>query len=248
MSRSRAHSIVLLTAFVAGLAFVEAACSSNSPEQQLLANFFRAARVRDNTTLGNIAAVSFNPRADGIVEEFEVVRVGDEQRRTVPLQQLVADESRAKQEEEAFSRRRAQFQTANQEAISRVARAENARQQVLGPDAEVLSTLTKWREEQAQYSRRLSEVRARLTRERSMAVNSLTRPGQPDADVKGMDVEVVSKQVTVNAQVRTPEGPTVPRTLLFTLQRAVGKRGGETVDGRWIITGLQQQPATTQTS
>ena len=226
------------------LALLDIACGSASPEEQLLNNFFRAARVRDNTTLANIAAVSFNPRTDGTVEDFEVVSVGDEQSRPVQLKALLDEEAKARAEEEAFSRRRVEFQNANREALQRVARAESARQQVRGNDAAVLASLTKWREEQAQHSRRLSDVRTRLSRERSLAVNSLTPPGGADVDVSGMDVRLVSKQVTVNAQVRTPEGQTVPRTLIFTLQRAVGTQGGETREGRWMITGLQQQAAT----
>ena len=129
-----------------------------------------------------------------------------------------------------------------------MAKAESANQPVSGPDADVLASLTKWRAEQAQHSRRLSDARTQLTRERGQAVGSLTPPGQPDVDVSNMDVELVSKEVTVTAQVRTPEGQTVPRTLVFTFQRAVGTEGGETRQGRWIITGLQQQGAAAPTS
>ena len=242
MLRRRVHNAVVVMA-LAGLALVEAACGSATPEEQLLTTFFRAARVRDNTTLGNIAAITFNPRSEGTVEQFEIVSVGQEQRRGIDLKALVAEEATAKGEEETFSRRRIEFQTANQEAIQRVAKAESARQEVRGPDAAVLASLTKWRQEQAQHSRRLSDVRARLSRERSAAVNSLTLPGQPDVDVSNMDLAIVSKQVTVNAQVRTPDGQTVPRTIVFTFQKAVGTQSGETRDGRWMITGLQQQAA-----
>jgi hypothetical protein len=248
MSSSRAHSLVSLVLVVVGLAIVETACSSAPPEQQLLINFFRAARVRDNTTLGNIAAVNFNPRTDGTVADFEVVTVGPEERRQTQIRALMDEEAAAREEEAAFSRKQAEFQTANREAISRVAKAESTRQEVRGADAEVLASITKWRSEQAQYSKRLSDVRTRLTRERNQAVSSLTPPGQPDVDVSNMDVELVTKEVTVNAQVRTPEGQTVPRTLLFTFQRAVGNAGGQTREGRWIITGLQQQGAATPTS
>jgi hypothetical protein len=94
----------------------------------------------------------------------------------------------------------------------------------------------------------LSDARTRLTRERNQAVGSLTPPGQPDVDVSNMDVELVTKEVTVNAQVRTPEGQTVPRTIVFTFQRAVGNTGGQTREGRWIITGLQQPGAAAPTS
>jgi hypothetical protein len=244
MSSSRAHSLVSLVIAVIGLAFFEAACSSAPPEQVLLTNFFRAARVRDNTTLGNIAAVTFNPRTEGTVEDFEIVAVAPEQRRPTQIRALMDEEAKAREEEEAFGRKRVEFQNANQDAINRVAKAESARQPVRGTDAEVLASLTRLRTEQAEHSRRLSDVRTRLSRERNQAVSSLTRPGQPDVDISNVDVELVSKQVTVNAQVRTPEGQTVPRTLIFTFQRAAANEGGQAREGRWLITSLQQQGST----
>jgi hypothetical protein len=113
--------VALLLACFAAL---DAACGSGSAERQLLTNFFRAARLHDNTVLANIATVTFNPRTEGTVENFEVVSVASDPR---------------------------------------------------------------------------------------------------------------GKTVTVNARVRTPDGQTVPRTIVFTLERA--SEGG---DGRWLITGLQQ--------
>jgi hypothetical protein len=248
MARSRARSFFTLILLVFSFAFIEIACGSTPPEQQLLTNFFRAARVRDNTTLGNIAAVNFNPRTEGTVEDFEIVSVSAEQRRPVEIRALLDEEAKAKEEEAEFSRRSAEFQATNKDAISRVAKAESARQPVRGADAEVLASLAKWRTEQAQYSKRLSDARTRLTRERSQVVGSLTPPGQPDVDVSNMQAELVSKEVTVNAQVRTPEGQTVPRTIVFTFQRAVAKDADRTREGRWLITGLQQQGAPPPTS
>ena len=247
MIRSRPSPAVLVT-LVMSLGMFEAACTSAPPEQQLLINFFRAARVRDNTTLGNIAAVNFNPRTEGTVENFEIVSVGPEQRRPVGIRALMDEEAKAKEDEAAFTRQQAEFQNTNREAISRVAKAESEQQPVRGPDAAVQASLAKWRTEQAQYSRRVSDARMRLTRERGQAASSLTPPGQPDVDVSNMEVELVSKAVTVNAQVRTPEGQTVPRTLVFTFQRAVGRTGEQTREGRWLIVGLQQQPSGTPTS
>ena len=55
------------------------ACSSPPIEQQLLTTFFRAARVRDNTALASISAVSFDPRTDGSVQEFKIDSIGAQQ-------------------------------------------------------------------------------------------------------------------------------------------------------------------------
>ncbi len=244
MFRSRALSPVALVILISGLTLAEAACSGAPPEQVLLTNFFRAARVRDNTTLGNIAAVNFNPRTEGTVENFEVVAVGPEQRRPVEIRALMDEEAKAAEEEAAFTRQTQQFQSAHREAINRVTKAESARQPVRGDDAAVQASIAKWRTEQAQHSRRLSDIRTRLGRERNFAVSSLTPPGRPDVDVSNVKVEVVTKEVTVDAQVRTPEGQTVPRTLVFTFMRAVGTEGGQAREGRWLITGIQQQAST----
>jgi len=57
-----------------GLALFVAGCGVLSPEEQLLADFFSAARLHDTSMLGNIASVDFNPRSDGIVQDFEILR------------------------------------------------------------------------------------------------------------------------------------------------------------------------------
>src|SRR4051812_12209090 len=93
-------STAALARSLAALALV-AACGSASPEQQLLNNFFHAARIRDNTVLANIAAVNFNPRTDGTVEQFEVVDVGAETKRALDLTALATPAADAHDEAEA---------------------------------------------------------------------------------------------------------------------------------------------------
>jgi len=241
---SRTLTALLLQAPVlAGFALLAAACGSTSAEQQVISNFFRASRVRDNQTLANLAAVSFDPRTEGTVQEFEVVSAGDEQRRTLQIKQLMQDEEKAKQDDVDLAKRKKQYQDANLEAIERVVKAERSKAPIAKKDAEVQATWSKWREEQAQSSKRLSEARAKHANEKALAVNSLTAPGRDDVDVSNMDVDLVTKQVTVNAQVREPSGTTTPKTLVFTLQKAIGKSGDAEQDGRWIITSIRQQGA-----
>lgn len=114
-----------------GALTLAAACGAVPPEQQALTDFFEASRTRDLTLLAGIAAVTFEPRADGSVQQFEILDFGAEQ-------------------------------------------------------------------------------------------------AQPDGST-------LSKQVTINAQVRSPEGPVVPRTLLVTMQRRPGER-------RWFITAFTPLP------
>jgi hypothetical protein len=56
-----------------------AACGARSPEEQLLRRFFEASRLYDNTAAAELATVVFHPRNDGIVQDFEVASVGDEE-------------------------------------------------------------------------------------------------------------------------------------------------------------------------
>ena len=228
---------------IVGFALLVAACGSAPPEQQVLNNFFRASRVRDNATLANLAAVSFDPRTEGTVQNFEIANVSEEQRRTLQIKQLIDEEEKAKQADADFAKKKKEYQDANIEAIERVVKAERSGATVRGKDAEVQAAWSKWRDEQSQYQKKLSEARTKLSNERALAVTSLTAPGRPDVDVSNMDVELVTKQVTVNAQVREPSGSTTPKTLVFVLQRAVAKGSEGERDGRWIITGIRPQGA-----
>jgi hypothetical protein len=54
---------------------VAAACGVLSPEEQLLTDYFEAARVHDTSVLARLSARPFNPRTDGIVDAFEIERV-----------------------------------------------------------------------------------------------------------------------------------------------------------------------------
>jgi hypothetical protein len=228
---------------IAWFALLAAACGSTPPEQQVLNSFFRASRVRDNATLANLSAVSFDPRTEGTVQAFEVANISEEERRTLQIKQLIQEEEKAKQDDADFAKKKKEYQDANLEAIERVVKAERARATIRGKDAEVQAAWTKLRDEQGQYQKRLSEARTKLANERALAVNSLTAPGRPDVDVSNMDVELITKRVTVNAQVREPGGATTPKTLVFTMQKAVAKGPEGDRDGRWIITGVRPEGA-----
>ena len=51
------------------------ACGVLSPEEQLLTDFFEASRVFDTSVMARLSAVPLNPRADGIIDSFEIERV-----------------------------------------------------------------------------------------------------------------------------------------------------------------------------
>lgn len=243
MKRPSIRSLVLVRLSACALALLASSCGSSSPEQQTLRNFFRAARVRDNATMAAISAVSFNPRTDGIVQSFEVTALGEEQRRTLQLRQLIEDEEKATQAGEELSQKKRAYQEANLGAIQRVLGAERSGAPVTGADASVRAAWGKWVEGQAQVQRRISEARSKLASERAQAVHSLTPSSRPDVDVSDMDVDLVTKHVTIQAQVQTPDGQTVPKTMLVILQRAVGRQNGQNIQGRWIVTSIRDQSA-----
>jgi len=62
--------VALLLAVMSG-----AGCSRYPQERQALIDFFEAARLRDTTVLGNMGTATFEPRTDGIVQQFDIDRV-----------------------------------------------------------------------------------------------------------------------------------------------------------------------------
>jgi len=52
-----------------------AACAWPSPDRQLLLDFFQACRVYDTTVLARLATASCNPTTDGVVQDFDILRV-----------------------------------------------------------------------------------------------------------------------------------------------------------------------------
>ena len=215
------------------------ACGGTSAEQQLLTNFFRASRVRDNATLSNIATVEFNPRTSGTVQDFDVTNIGPEQRRTLQIQQAMTEVDEAKTSESEFTQRKRAYQDDHVEALLRISKNQREKKPITGKDVEVLDAWNKLSAEELVVKKRSSQARSKAAAETSLAIGSLTAPGRPDIDVKGMEVEVVSKEVTATAQVKTPDGQTTPQTLVFTFQRAIGKKDGQTTEGRWLITNLK---------
>jgi hypothetical protein len=59
------------------LALLLAACSAR-PEQLILDQFFSASRLRDRTALQHMSTVTFEPRDQGIVTEFDITGVTSE--------------------------------------------------------------------------------------------------------------------------------------------------------------------------
>jgi hypothetical protein len=65
---------------------------------------------------------------------------------------------------------------------------------------------------------------------------SVDDPPNP-IDVRRYDGEMVSKEVTIRAPVRLPNGQITQKTMNVVLQRAILK-GDRAIVGRWIVTGF----------
>ena len=62
-------------AVLLALAVAWAGCGALPPEEQVLTDFFHAARLRDTTMAARVSSVDLDPATDGIVDRFEVVAI-----------------------------------------------------------------------------------------------------------------------------------------------------------------------------
>lgn len=238
MIRSRVAPTLLIVLLVAPLALLVVACGRSS-EQRLLSQFFRASRARDNTTLAMMSAVSFDPREQGVVEDFDVTNIGPEQRVQLDFKSLLAAADKARQAEAEFAKRKKEYQDANLETIEQVIKLEGDPDARMSPaQAKVKAEWDKWREETAAHAKATATARAELSAQTGPVEASLTQPGQPAFDPARFTGELVTKAVTISAEVQPPEGPVETKQMVVTLQRAVGTLDGEAREGRWIITRI----------
>ena len=239
MSRPRSSALALLMAICASLLALVACTQSG--EQQLLVKYFQASRMRDNTTLTNIATVSFSPDEDGVFSGLKVVKENPEQRRTLRLKELAAEEEAARQADEEFNKKKKEYQDANIEAIDRVLRAERDGTKLRGNDLQVQTEWTKWRDETQHVSKRLTDARKALGAERSMAEISVFDSRNP-VDVTKFDGELIEKDLIVSGKLKKGEQPAVDTELHVNVTRAELKNGpnGQAVSGRWIVTHVSR--------
>jgi hypothetical protein len=238
MSRPRSSALALLVAFIAPLLLV--ACSQ-SGEQQLLVKYFQASRMRDNTTLTNIATVSFSPDEDGVFTGLKVVKENPEQRRTLRLKELAAEEEAARQADEEFNKKKKEYQDANIDAIDRVLKAEREGTRLRGDDLKVQAEWTKWRDDTQRISKRLTEARKALNAERSMAEISVFDSRNP-VDVTKFDGELVEKDLILSGKLKKGDAPAADAELHVKVTRVQLTNGpdGQTVSGRWIVTHVSR--------
>jgi hypothetical protein len=219
-------------------------CSS-TPEQPILNQFFTASRLRDHTSLANFATVAFEPNAQGIIISFDITNVTPEQRRPLGLRTLAKAHQDAEAEDTDFSKRKFEYQTENLEAIKRVLKSERDNARPAGKDAQVQTTWSKLVEDGAAISKKVVDAKRKLAAEKAVADMSVNG-GPTHVDVAKYDGELVSKDVSISAPVRLPNGQTAQKNLIVTMQRAVLK-GDKEITGRWIITAIRDASGSAST-
>jgi len=220
------------------LAILTLAGCSGGPEQPILNQFFTASRLADNTTLNNFSMVSFEPRTQGSVTNFAIKSVSPEQQKPLALKALAKAHEDAKADDAAFTKRKEEYQGANIDVIQRVLKTVRTASKLKGSDAEVQATWSKYVQEGAVVSRRVQEAKRKLATESAVVELSINGGSNTPLDINKYDGAVVSKDVTIDAAVRSPTGDSLQKTLIVTMQRAV-LRGEKDITGRWIITGIK---------
>jgi hypothetical protein len=217
------------------LAFSVVGCGG-SEHDQMIRRFFQASAMGDNLTIANIATVSFDPSRDGKATGVSFVSETPAQSRDLNIKALNEAFASAKAADDEFSKKLQDYRTKNRDAIERVIKIEQAgKGKAAGKDAAVQAEWTKWRDEQAASSKKVSEVRKAFQAERKVADLSL-----PDTDISTLDSAAeVTKEVTISASV-SKDGQSSKKNIVLTLQRVVGKdKTGKAVEGKWMITGLK---------
>lgn len=228
------NTIVAVLVVAAGLA---SGCGGGGEERSLIRNFFTASRVNDRTTLGNIAMVAFDPAQEGMVGSFDVETVGEEQRRPLRMRELGAAVTEARQAEQEHAGRMKEYQDENLDAIARVVEAERAGETVRRRDQSVQEEWRKFRDEDQELSRALSDAESALAAESAVAQVSAYDPNNP-IDVQTFEGEIVTKEVTINATVDR-DGSSEERMMAITLQKVELDGPDGMIDGRWVIADIQ---------
>jgi hypothetical protein len=227
----------LLAPMLVVVAVLTGACGASHPEQQQLQQFFRASGMRDDQTLANFAAVSFDPKTDGAVSQFTIVSVSEPRVEPMKFKELSKALDDAQAADKEFSDRKKAYQDSHAEDLKRVLAAEAANKKATGKDAAVQTEWTKWREDSNASVKKVSEARSALNDARPIAEMSLGNPNGPTPDLANAEGQIESKDVTIDATVKAPDGSTSQRKYTVTMMRAVTKNPDKT--GKWIFTAVK---------
>ncbi len=239
MFRPKVKSVYMLAPMFVAVAIFASACSS-APEENLVRQFFRASGLRDNQTLANFAVVNFDAKTDGTVASFTIVSVSPERSEPMKVQELSKALTDAEAANKTFSDSKKAYQEKNMDAIDRVLKAQATGKKLSGADGKVQAEWEKWQSDTAAEAKKVSAARTALADSRPIAELSLAGGNGSTPEIAEMDGNMVTKDITVDATVKAPDGSTSQKQMVLTVQRAVVKnpKGGER-NGKWIITSIK---------
>jgi hypothetical protein len=230
-------SVYLLAPVLVWVAVLTGACGASHPEQQQLQQFFRASGLRDDQTLANFAAVSFDPKTDGTVTAFTITNVSEPKIEPLRFKELNKAMEDAAAADKDFSEKKKAYQDSHADALKRVIAAEGARKKLSGADAAVQTEWTKWRDDSNESVKKVSEARKAMQNATPIAEMSLGNPNGPTPDLTAAEGQMESKDVAIDATVKAPDGSSSQKKLVVTMQRAVTKNPDKT--GKWIMTAIR---------
>lgn len=217
---------------------VTSACSGYSAEQQILRKYFQANQLRDQSTVGNVAIVEFDPMSDGTIQSFDVTGVSPERTTKLNIKQYAEDFKKAKDDNDAFMKEVNKYQKDNAVEIDRVTKAAESKKPLRGKDAELHTAWTKWVADRVEHTAKLTDARRKLASETRVAELSTFNALKP-IDINEYEGDLFAKDVTVAAKVKRPDGAVVDKTLVVTMEKATLKGPAGERDGRWIITDIK---------
>jgi hypothetical protein len=238
MFRPKVKSVYMLAPMFVAVAILASACSS-APEENLVRQFFRASSLRDNQTLANFAVVSFDAKTDGTVASFKIVSVSPERVEPLKVQELAKTVEEAEAANKTFSDSKKAYQDKNVEAIDRVLKAQSSGKKLSGADGKVQAEWEKWQADTANEAKKVSAARTALADARPIAELSLAGVNGATPEISEMNGNMVSKDITIDATVKAPDGSTSQKQLVMTVQRAVVKTATGERNGKWIITSIK---------
>lgn len=238
MAPIRVRTSLAAALALAPLALLLVACS-RPPEQQFLNQFFRAARVRDNNTLAMMSAVEFDPREQGEVSSFEITSVSEERRTPLDFKALLEAERMATAALDEYRKKRVEFESANRTALETIAKLERDKGKLTPAQQAMKEVWDKWRSDQAGLQKAMASAKATLSGQAGPAEASLTQPGQPAFAPDKFSGALITKDVTINAEVKGPDGQTTEKTMVVTILRVEGTLDGAQRTGRPIISRIQ---------
>jgi len=219
---------------IAPLALLAAACSRR-PEQQFLTQFFRAARARDTSTIAMMSAVEFDPRERGEVNGFDITNVSEEKRTPLDMKPLMDAVVKAEEDQKEFVSKKIEYQNANMATLQAMAKLEREKGKFNPAQEKIKAEWDKWNEDTLMHTRAVRAAKEAVANATGPAEASLAIPGQPPFVANKFKGEVITKDVTLNAKVKMPDGKETEKKMVVTIQRVAGEQDGKKRGGRPII-------------